>query len=85
MKLTTKFIPHHPQEEPLSEMRCPQHLIDEYVRNDAERANLPVPVNSVVYDSIDPSPFYSNTGPGDMYIDEKEHIELQSPHVSNSG
>jgi len=30
---------------------------------------------SVVYDSIEASPFYSNT-PGDMYLDDKELIEL---------
>ena len=30
---------------------------------------------SVVYDSVEISPFYSNTQ-GDMYIDEKDLIEL---------
>ena len=39
MKLPTSFIPDHPEMEPLSEQRCPQHLLDEYVRKDAERAN----------------------------------------------
>lgn len=34
-----------------------------------------------MYDSIEPSPFYSNQ-PGDVYIDEKDLIELQSPHAS---
>ena len=29
----------------------------------------------MVYDSVDPSPFYDNV-PGDMYIDEKDLIEL---------
>ena len=42
MKLPTHFIPDHPEMEPLSEQRCPQHLIDEYVRKDAERANQPI-------------------------------------------
>lgn len=44
-----------------------------------------MPVNAVVYDSIDASPFYTNNAPGDIFIDEKELIELQSPHVSSNG
>ncbi len=38
-----------------------------------ERANSNI--GTVVYDSVDPSPFYENV-PGDMYIDEKDLIEL---------
>jgi len=34
---------------------------------------------SVVYDSIEMSPNYDNT-PGDLYIDERELIELPAPH-----
>ena len=43
-----------------------------------------VATNSVVYDSIEPSPFYSNNS-GDVYIDEKDLIELASPHASSVG
>jgi hypothetical protein len=32
----------------------------------------------VVFDSVDISPFYDNT-PTDMYIDEKDLIELPTP------
>ena len=38
---------------------------------------------SVVFDSIETSPFYGNTQ-SDMYIDEKDLIELQSPHVDRN-
>ena len=34
---------------------------------------------AVVYDSIEPSPYYGGTA-NDMYLDEKELIELPSPH-----
>ena len=43
-----------------------------------------VATNSVVYDSIEPSPYYSNNS-GDVYIDEKDLIELASPHASSVG
>jgi len=39
---------------------------------------------AVVYDSIENSPFYSNTA-GDMYLDEKDLIELASPHNDRNG
>ena len=39
---------------------------------------------AVVYDSVEVSPFYSNTQ-GDMYLDEKDLIELQSPHSDRAG
>ena len=39
---------------------------------------------AVVYDSVEVSPFYSNTQ-GDMYLDEKDLIELQSPHSDRTG
>jgi len=76
MKMTTKFIASVPNEEPLSEKACSTALIDEYIINDAERAINNV--GTVVYDSVDMSPFYDNT-PGDMYIDEKDLIELPAP------
>jgi hypothetical protein len=50
--------------------------MNEYVMNDADRA-----VNStgtIVYDYVDMSPFYDNS-PGDLYIDEKDLIELSVP------
>jgi hypothetical protein len=48
-------------------------LLDQYIENDAERANTNI--GTVIYDSVDVSPNYDNTQ-GDMYIDEKDLIEL---------
>ena len=45
---------------------------------------LSTATHTVVYDSIETSPFYSNTA-GDMYIDERELIELSSPHANSVG
>jgi hypothetical protein len=55
---------------------CSNALINEYIANDAERAVTNI--GAVVYDSVDLSPFYENT-PGDLYIDEKDLIELPTP------
>ena len=43
------------------------------MQNDSDRANNNV--GTVVFDYLDASPNYDNT-PGDMYIDEKDLIEL---------
>jgi hypothetical protein len=43
--------------------------------NDAERANNNI--GTVVFDSVDMSPFYDNS-PNDLYLDEKLFIELPS-------
>jgi len=79
MKLQTQFISQHRELEPLSEKSCPKHLCEEYMSNDAERASLPIPSSSVVYDSVDMSPHYDNTI-NDLYLDERELIELPAPH-----
>lgn len=73
MKMTTNFIKAHPQSEPLTEKPCPLVLVDEYIMNDAERANNNI--GTVVFDSVDMSPFYDNS-PNDLYLDEKLFIEL---------
>lgn len=70
MKQTTKFIQAVPHEEPLSDTTCSQILLDEYITNDADHNNNNT--GSVVYDSVDPSPFYEN----EVYIDESLLIEL---------
>lgn len=54
-------------------------MIDEYIANDLERANQPIVQNQVVYDYVEISPHYENT-PGDMYIDDKDFIELPNPY-----
>ena len=42
MKLQTQFISQHKEHEPLTDKKCPQHIIDEYIAKDAERANQPI-------------------------------------------
>lgn len=76
MKMTHNFIQEHPESEPLSEKTASQALINEYVMNDADRANNTV--GQVVYDYVDVSPFYDNSA-SDLYIDEKDAIELPVP------
>ena len=71
------FISSHPEKEPLSKQQCPPALLDEYIENDAERANTNF--GTVIYDSIDTSPYYDGS-PGDIYIDEKDLIELPVPY-----
>lgn len=79
MKLPTQFILQHKEHEPLTEGKCPQSKIDEYTAKDAERANHPIPASSIVYDSVESSPHYDNS-PNDLYIDERDLIELPAPH-----
>jgi len=79
MKLQTQFISQHKEHEPLTDKKCPQHIIDEYIAKDAERANQPIPASSIVYDSVESSPHYDGTA-NDLYIDERELIELPAPH-----
>ncbi len=76
MKVQTQFILSHPEAEPYILNQCSSAIADEYIRNDNERAITNA--GTVVYDSIDVSPFYENT-PGDIYIDEKDLIELPAP------
>ena len=74
--MTTTFIQSPPPDEPLSDKPSPPALIDEYIINDADRANNNV--GSVIYDSVDVSPFYENIS-GDYYIDENLLIEVPLP------
>lgn len=39
----------------------------------------------VVYDSVEPSPFYDDNGKEDPYIDEKDFIELAQPGEQTEG
>lgn len=76
MKMPHTFIRDHPEDEPLTEKACTPAQMNEYVMNDADRANNTV--GTVIYDSVDVSPFYDNS-PNDLYLDEKELIELPAP------
>ena len=82
------FIAAQKEFEPLVENPVPQSILDEYLRNDADRTtnagqNLSFPV---VYDSVEPSPYYegdsAHLGP---YIDEKDLIDLPSPSEQGLG
>ena len=73
------FISAQKEFEPIVDRPISQELLNEYVQRDQDRTtnagpNLTFPV---VYDSVEPSPYYegefSKFGP---YIDEKDLIEL---------
>eukprot|EP00352_Strombidinopsis_acuminata_P005016 CAMPEP_0176355800 /NCGR_PEP_ID=MMETSP0126-20121128/13552_1 /TAXON_ID=141414 ORGANISM="Strombidinopsis acuminatum, Strain SPMC142" /NCGR_SAMPLE_ID=MMETSP0126 /ASSEMBLY_ACC=CAM_ASM_000229 /LENGTH=83 /DNA_ID=CAMNT_0017708603 /DNA_START=823 /DNA_END=1074 /DNA_ORIENTATION=- len=83
MKLPTNFLPNHKEYEPLIERPIAQSLLDEYIRNDAERVNNATNY-PVVYDSIEYSPNYDPQN-GDPYIDEKDLIELPAPYEQGEG
>jgi hypothetical protein len=76
------FIMNQKEFEPLLERGISPLLLDEYIRNDADRSvnagNLTFPV---VYDYIENSPFYEGEnlkyGP---YIDDRDLIELPNPY-----
>ena len=57
------------------------YILDEYMRNDADRSSNCSTTFPVVYDYIEQSPYYEGEnkiyGP---YIDEKDFIELPSPY-----
>ena len=76
MKMPHSFIREHPESEPLTEKVCHPILLNEYMANDAERAITSA--GTVVYDYVDMSPHYDNTAL-DLYIDEKDLIELPAP------
>jgi len=50
-------------------------LLDEYLRNDQERAVASTGQFPVVYDCIETSPYYDDD-PNNPFIDEKDAIEL---------
>ena len=74
MKMPHTFITSYPLKEPLHDQNCDQHILNEYILNDSERA-VNTSIGTCVYDYVDPSPHYDNTA-DDLYIDEKELIEL---------
>ena len=69
----TQFIPGHKEFEPLSEQTINNYLLEEYIKNDSERANSSL--QSVVYDCIEMSPHY-DVDPAQPFIDEKDLIDL---------
>ena len=69
----------------MSEHLAAPYLVDEYIYNDNERANAYNGPYPVVYDCIDPSPFYDPSDPEDIYIDEKDLIELPPVNMTSEG
>lgn len=61
--------------EPLSDQVITATLLDEYLRNDQERAAASPGQFPVVYDCIETSPYYEED-PNNPYIDERDAIEL---------
>jgi len=56
--------------------QCSPALVDEYIKNDNDRANGNQ-TYPTVYDYVDISPYYD--GLNEVYIDEREAIELPVP------
>jgi hypothetical protein len=74
MKENRNFLTAHKEFELLSEYPACSSFVNEYIRNDIDRSNASFGTYPVVYDCLDPSPFYE--GEEDLYIDEKDAIEL---------
>lgn len=65
----------------LSECPATPIRVDEYIQNDLERANAVPGLYPIVYDCIDPSPYYTIEDLDDQYIDESLAIEV--PQLSD--
>ena len=79
MKENRQFITNHREFELMSEYPACTALLNEYIRNDNDRANAQPNVFPIVYDCIDPSPYYDSDDPNDMFIDERDAIDLPNP------
>jgi len=79
------FIAPQKEVEPLDDRSVPHSKLEEYIRQEIERTSSSTPFQ-VVYDSIEPSPYYDGEaakhGP---FIDEKEIIELSNPAETSNG
>jgi hypothetical protein len=79
MKERRVFLKTHKEFELLSEYTVQPLLLDEYIRNDGERANAPPNLYPCIYDCIEMSPFYDPDDFNDQYYDDKDLIELPEP------
>ena len=76
------FLAHQKEFEPLVERPIHASVLEEHIRNDADRsvncaANVTFPV---VYDYLESSPYYDGDGGRHgPYMDEKHLIELPNP------
>lgn len=75
MKERRQFIQNTKEYEPLSDSVVPSFILDEYIKNDSDRSSAPNGTYTLVYDCIEPSPFYDDNI-NDPYIDERDAIEL---------
>lgn len=80
------FISNQREREYLVDCGVSGFILDEYMRNDAERSTNATSSYPVVYDYFEQSPYYEGEnkvhGP---YIDERDFIELPSPYDQSSG
>lgn len=70
-------MPQTPEYEPLIVNKCSGTILEEYIANDAQRANNKT--GTLVYDYVQLSPFYSNSNEETAYINEREAIDLPPP------
>ena len=75
----------HKEFEVLHEQPIATYILDEYIRNDLERANAPANQFPIVYDSLEFSPFYSQDDSSDLYIDERDAIDVPPPTDTTEG
>jgi len=80
------FVTKQKEYEPLAERPASQQLLDEYIKNDADRSVNCTCTFPVVYDYVENSPYYEGEnakhGP---YVDEKDLIELPNPSEQGNG
>lgn len=74
LKERREFLSAHKEFELLSEYNTPSYMVDEYIQNDAERAACPFGHFPIVFDCIEPSPFYD--ADPEPYIDEMDAIDI---------
>lgn len=81
------FIQSERDREPLVEHGVAPFVLDEYIRNDADRSSNAGSITfPVVYDYMEQSPYYEGEGKQHgPYIDEKDFIELPSPYDQSNG
>ena len=60
-----QFISAHKEFERLADTPASSALFEQYQSNDIERANTPLGIHPIVYDSLEMSPFYDAEDPND--------------------
>jgi hypothetical protein len=74
MPITDKLTSPSPDSEPINKKVITAEILENYIKNDADRADSTCAIGELVYDYIaTSSPYYS---PEEPYIDENDAIEL---------